>query len=100
MGLDIVECPHCGGNIIVYAKASNWNYCLKRKYVKDIEKGDSILLRDFKSYQVLNVQESESDYGIYKVALKGYRTVNLEEDDWVECIWGTWDSNTTPWKKE
>lgn len=92
MELDIVECPHCGGNMIVYATANSWNYCLKRKYVKDIEKGNLILLRDFKSYQVLNVQESDTDYGIYKVALKGYRTVNLEEGDWVECIWGTWDS--------
>lgn len=94
-----VKCPDCGENITVYYSFNDWNYCLKRKYVQEIRKHDLVQLRDMKSYEVLDVREHDSDDSIYKVALQGYRSVNLEKDDWVDCIWGTWDYDQAPWNK-
>lgn len=85
-----IDCPKCGGDIWVYATINGNKRVLKRKYVRDINKGDSILLRDLNSYEVLDIQELYDEYDIYKVALKGYRVINLRANDWVDIIWGSW----------
>lgn len=85
-----VECPNCGGEIWVYANINGKKVVLKRKYVRDLTVGDSVLLRDLNYYDVLNVQENYDEYDIYIVALKDYRRISLRGDDWVDIIWGTW----------
>lgn len=85
-----VKCPKCGGDIIIYTVVNGVNRCLRRKYVREINKGDLILLRNLESYNVLDIQEMYNEYDIYRVALKGYRVVNLRADDWIDTIWGTW----------
>ncbi|UWG69493.1 MAG: DNA directed RNA polymerase, 7 kDa subunit [Bacteriophage sp.] len=85
-----VKCPQCGGDILVYTVVNGVNRCLRRKYVSEIVKWDTILLRSLESYDVLDIQEIYDEDDIYRVALKGYRVVNLKADDWVDTIWGTW----------
>ena len=93
-----VKCPECDGEIVEYVNYDNWNYCLLRKYVSEIEVNDTILMRsNMKGYQVLDVSEWEDN--IYKVALKGHGVIKLEADDFVKCIWGTWEKGTTPWQR-
>ena len=97
-GKVVWKCPDCNENIFVYVEDKDWNYVFIRKYADEIEKGDLVYLSQTgQSHEVLN--EPEEINGKIKVALKGHTVVKIPEDNWVDCSFGTWDSNTTPWEK-
>ena len=55
---------------------------------QDINKYDSVKLPSHKDlYDVLDVRYQD---GKYRVALKGYRTILLDEENWLNCMWGSW----------
>lgn len=89
------KCPHCNGTIMVYAKDTDWNYVLLRKYAYEIDESDSILMYP-NSHTVLNNTYAS---GKHKIALKGYGVLKADELDWLNCIWGQWDGDETKFDK-
>ncbi|ASL62653.1 MULTISPECIES: hypothetical protein [Bacillus cereus group] len=92
-------CPKCGGVVEVYTDNDDMVYL--RKHAPAIKKGDMIQIRVFDQsiegrHLVLGVEEKLN--GKYGVALKGYRTVTLTADDWVNCELGSWSGNISDLK--
>ncbi|MEK4412500.1 hypothetical protein MHB59_28600 [Bacillus sp. FSL L8-0642] len=95
------SCPECNGVVVVYTDNDDMVYL--RKHAPAIEKGDMIQIRVFDKFTegrhaVLGVEEKPN--GKYGVALKGYRKVTLNEDDWVNCEWGSWSGDISDLKQK
>ncbi|WP_060210480.1 hypothetical protein [Sporosarcina koreensis] len=83
------KCPDCNEILSIYTTDDNHVY--QRKMGQDIVKYDSVKLPSYKdSFDVLDVQYQN---GKYSVALKGYTVISLKEEDWLNCIWGSWDGD-------
>ncbi|HDR7494828.1 TPA: hypothetical protein QCX40_005552 [Bacillus cereus] len=72
-----------------------------RKHAPAIKKGDMIQIRVFGQstegrHEVIEVVKKRN--GKYVVALRGYRQVTLNEDDWVNCEWGSWSGDISELK--
>ncbi|HFT5903713.1 TPA: hypothetical protein ACGSMF_004888 [Bacillus cereus] len=95
------SCPECNGVVRVYTDNDDMLYL--RKHAPAIEKGDMIQIRVFGQsiegrHVVLGVEEKPN--GKYGVALKGYRTVTLTADDWVNCELGSWSGDISELKQK
>ncbi|MGH1070190.1 hypothetical protein ACQVU8_26530 [Bacillus cereus] len=93
------SCPECNGVVRVYTDNDNMVYL--RKYAHAIEKGNMIQIRVFDQFTegrhaVIEVEEKLN--GKYGVALRGYRKVTLNDDDWVNCELGSWSGDITELK--
>lgn len=93
------SCPKCNGVVEVYTDNDNMVYL--RKHAPAIEKGDMIQIRVFDQFtegrhSVIDVEEKSN--GKYGVALRGYRKVTLNDDDWVNCEWGSWSGDISELK--
>lgn len=90
------KCPDCGKTLLIYATHDNHVYL--RKLADDVKIGDHVSLpycKDF--YEVLDVGFED---GRYRIALKGYGVIKLTEEEWLNCVWGSWDGNVNGLKNK
>jgi hypothetical protein len=86
------KCLNCGDYIRIYTvDGSKRPYVIVRKLPNEIEEYDDVLLRF--SNEPHTVLENTWKDGVYHIALKGYRRIKVEDDDWLNVVIGSWSGD-------
>jgi hypothetical protein len=88
--IDDCLCPLCNENVHVYKPGIQTVFV--RKNISDIGKYEDVHVAPYlkEAYQVI---EKTFEKGKYKLALKGYRKIDVEFDKCFDCVWGYWDGD-------
>lgn len=88
-------CPDCTDELRIYVKRGECSPVLTRPNISQLSEGDTIQLMSSYNYDGLHeIIEIKDLYdGTYSVALRSYRKVILNENDWINCRIGMWNSD-------
>ncbi|MBG9597762.1 hypothetical protein ABE17_12975 [Bacillus mycoides] len=95
-GEKIWDCPDCNEQLRIYVKQGEYSPVLSRPSISELEEGDIVQLMPSGEYdglhEIINIEDLYD--GTYAVSLQGYRKVILNEDSWINCRVGMWNSDT------
>lgn len=78
------RCPDCESRLIIEVDYSNAVQMLVRKHIDDVEKGDTVLLRDGTLHEVF--QNADGPKGKRRLNLRGFGSMIYREDEYVNCL--------------
>lgn len=80
-------CPVCGEKIRIDIKDEENDQTVIRKQAKEIEAWDHMLVHPSSIlYRVYSASSDTREKGKIFISLKGYGSISVNEDDYVECL--------------
>ncbi len=91
----IWDCPDCNEKLKIFVRDGKDSPVLSRPSISTLSEGDIVQLTPSGEYDGLHeIIKIEDLYdGTYAVSLQGYRKVVLNENSWINCRDGMWNSD-------
>jgi DNA-directed RNA polymerase subunit RPC12/RpoP len=81
------KCPECGKYLYIKISIGKYEHSCQRVNPIDLRKGEIITLENVFIHEILDIKKSGVNY---RVALKGYRVIEVENDSIITRIEGGW----------